>query len=226
MHTLDVVWPILFIIDPRQLSYNHMVATRESGMGHLLLLDKAWRPLEFTWHIDFNAILNHACSVVCLMSMIGMWSIRSPFSMWSRPMANLIDHKNHIRMCRSHVISSSILWHGWSHFWWAYENWGGIANLYVSRISFDVQLQIQGVTWRFGKKKKKRKLWIDIYILFQSVTSILSCLVVCIISNFNVSIDAWFVFFTSHSSCQILNCACQLLCNFSFSILLWKLLCV
>ena len=38
-------------------------------------------------------------------------------------------------------------------------------------------------------------------------------LIVRVISISKVSIDAWVFFFTSHTTCQNLNCACQLMCS-------------
>ena len=44
-----------------------------------------------------------------------------------------------------------------------------------------------------------------------------TCLIVCVISNSKVSIDVWlFFFFTSHTTCQILNRACQATCILFF----------
>ena len=36
-----------------------------------------------------------------------------------------------------------------------------------------------------------------------------TCLVVCVIPICNVSIDVWFFYFTSCTTCRILNCVCQ-----------------
>ena len=49
--------------------------------------------------------------------------------------------------------------------------------------------------------------------IFSSTIS-LQCymLVVCVITIFKVSIDVWFLFLTSHTTSQNLNCGCQLMC--------------
>ena len=48
-----VVWPTLFITDPRKLSCNHSVAATEGGMGHLLPEDGRGG------HSSLHGTLNH-----------------------------------------------------------------------------------------------------------------------------------------------------------------------
>jgi len=61
----------------------------------------------------------------------------------------------------------------------------------VRQISFDVQLQIQSITWRFEKRK-----WmsIDIYNFFPEMSPQFSWRVVRVISISKVSIEMWFFF--------------------------------
>ena len=43
-----------------------------------------------------------------------------------------------------------------------------------------------------------------------------TCLVVRVNSISNMTVDVWF-FFTSYTTCQFLNCACQLMCIFFYA---------
>jgi hypothetical protein len=87
-------------------------------------------------------------------------------------------------------------------------------SVYVWQIPFDVQLQIQSVTWRFTKQE-----WmsIDIYIFSETVTSMshawwyvsfqfVKCQLMC------VYFSCFFLPPTSHTTCPNLNCVCQLTC--------------
>ena len=83
------------------------------------------------------------------------------------------------------------------------------SNVYVWQISFDVPLQIQSVMQRF----QKQKMYVNWHLHFLLKCHLnVTCLIVWAISIFKVSIDVWFFFLTSHTTCQNLNCACRLMC--------------
>ena len=62
-------------------------------------------------------------------------------------------------------------------------------SVYVWQTSFDVQLQIQSVTWCFQKQKWTSR---DICVLFLKCHMNVTCLIVFVISIYEVSIDMWF----------------------------------
>ena len=61
--------------------------------------------------------------------------------------------------------------------------------------------------------QKQKWMSIDIYIFFLTCHFNVRGVVVRVISICKVSIDVWFFSSTSHTTCQNLNCACQLTCN-------------
>jgi hypothetical protein len=79
-------------------------------------------------------------------------------------------------------------------------------DVYVWRISFDVKLKIQSVTRSFLKTKQ---MSIDIYIPIMKYHLNVICLVVHVISTSSMSINKWYIFSTNHTTCQIMNHACQ-----------------
>ena len=56
----------------------------------------------------------------------------------------------------------------------------------------------------------------DVYIFFLKCHLNVICLVVRVISICKVSIDVWFFFFTSQTTCQSINYACQIDVHFIF----------
>jgi hypothetical protein len=75
------------------------------------------------------------------------------------------------------------------------------SNVYVWQNSFDVQLQIYTVTWRFQKTKRNVNWRLHFPLKCHLYVT---CLEVRVISNFNMSIDVWFFFFTSHTTSETL----------------------
>lgn len=67
----------------------------------------------------------------------------------------------------------------------------GYIRVHVWQISFDVRHQFRRVTWCFHNTKRNVNWYI--YIFVQDVTSILSCLVVCVISISTVSFGPRFL---------------------------------
>ena len=84
----------------------------------------------------------------------------------------------------------------------------GMGSVYVWQISCDIQLQIQSVMWYF-RKQEMNVNW-HLHFLLKCHLNV-TWLVVCPISNSDVSIDVWF--FSSQVTFQIV---CVNWCAFSF----------
>ena len=81
-----------------------------------------------------------------------------------------------------------------------------VVSVYVWRISFERSTLYPKCHVTFSKTKMNVD-W-HLHLLLKRHLNV-TCLVMCVISISNVSIDVWFCFFTNHIACQILSRACQ-----------------